>query len=646
MLTDSLPEMRGGADVAAHASNLVANLPIPNEAVKAWVAERAAWTGVAAVEVIDAADDDRLLREAIAAGELIDLGNGTYYAHSHPKDTARTEERTFVGTDDPNDKGRFNNWRPASELRAEVMKRMKDASSGKTMYVIPYLMANDPGSPLAKWGIGVELTDSRYVALSMIRMARVGQIAWDALGDGTDFVRGVHVAGDLDNLQRSAKPTPTSPDDDRYFVTLTRDREILHHGSAYGGNALLAKIAHGLRLASFDAHQNGWLVDQMGLMGIENLKTGETKYLVVGFPSASGKTNLVMTDPPDALEGRYKVHFLGDDIVWLYVGDDNRIYGMNPEFGAFGVAPGTNAATNPAAMEAMKAGSGTIFTNVARHEEKNEIWWEEMTPGYPEDVTGWIDWQGKRISDRPADEQKSKAHPWAQKNSRFTVPLTCIPNLSPEWDTAKGVPISGVIFGGRVSSPREPLIRQLPDAPTGVYDGSVMGVETTAAIDAPVVFRADPMAMMGFYSYPEQDFFRDWLSLVERAGDEAPGFFHVNWFAKDEDGKFMWPGYTENLRALVWAIEQPRRREAEELAKAKADGLITETPAGIIPTPKGFNAEGLSIDNETLAKLLTYDPKLWETEVPRRNEYLAQFPSMPKALEDAHTRFVESVTGS
>ena len=643
---DSLPEIRGSAGEVARATNLVDGLPIPNDTVKAWVAERAAWTDVDAVEVIDAADDDRLLEEAVAAGELIDLGNGTYYAHSHPQDTARTEARTFVGTDQEGDKGQFNNWRPASELRAEVDALMKGASAGKTMYVIPYLMANAPGSPLAKWGIGVELTDSRYVALSMIRMVRVGQVAWDALGESTDFVRGVHVSGDLDNLKRSTSPTPTSPDDDRYFVTLTRDREILHYGSAYGGNALLAKIAHGLRLASFDAHQNGWLVDQMGLMGIENLKTGETKYLIVGFPSASGKTNLVMTEPPDALRDQYRVHFLGDDIVWLYVGDDGHIYGMNPEFGVFGVAPGTNAATNPSAMAAVQPGSGTIFTNVARHEETNEIWWEEMTPDYPADVTGWLDWQGKRISDRPVDEQRNKEKRWAQRNSRFTVPLTRIPNISPEWDSAKGVPISGVIFGGRVSSPREPLIRQLPDPQTGVYDGAVMGVETTAAIDAPVMFRADPMAMMGFYSYPEPDFFQDWLSLMERVGDQAPGFFHVNWFAKDEDGRFMWPGYGENLRALVWAIEQPAQRNVEELAKAEADGLINVTPAGIIPTPKALNLEGLSISEETLAKLLTYDPKLWETEVSRRNEYLAQFPSLPKALEEAHARFVQGVVSS
>ena len=637
-----VPEMRGGADQVAHATSLVDSLAIPNEAVKAWVAERAAWTGVDAVEVIDAEDDGRLLQEAIAAGELIDLGNGTYYAHSHPKDTARTEARTFVGTDDEGDKGQFNNWRPASELRAGVEAIMKGASAGKTMYVIPYLMANNPASPLAKWGIGVELTDSRYVALSMIRMARVGQVAWDALGDGTDFVRGVHVTGDLDNLRRSA----SSSGDDRFFVTLTRDREILHHGSAYGGNALLAKIAHGLRLASFDAHQNGWLVDQMGLMGIENLKTGETKYLIIGFPSASGKTNLVMAESPEALRGQYKVHFLGDDIVWLYVGDDGRIYGMNPEFGVFGVAPGTNAATNPSAVAAIKPGSGTIFTNVARNEETKEIWWEELTPDYPEDVSGWIDWQGKRISDRPLDEQRTKEKPWAQRNSRFAVALTRVPNISPEWDTAKGVPISGVIFGGRVSSTREPLIRQLPDAQTGVYDGAVMGVETTAAIEAPVKFRGDPMAMMGFYSYPEQDFFQDWMSLMERAGDKAPGFFHVNWFAKDEDGRFMWPGYGENMRALIWAIEQPSRRDSAELAKAEADGLINVTPAGIIPTAKALNIEGLSISEETLAKLLTYDAKLWAGEVGRRNEYLSQFPSMPKALEDAHARFVEGVAKS
>jgi phosphoenolpyruvate carboxykinase (GTP) len=639
-LEESLPAMRGGAD----ASNLVDGLNIPNEAAKAWIAESAAWTGVDAIELVDAADDDRLIKEAIAAGEIIDLGNGTYYAHSHPKDTARTEERTYVGTDDESDKGQFNNWRPASELRAEVAERMKNASAGKTMYVIPYIMANSVKSPLAKWGIGIELTDSRYVALNMIRMARVGKVAWDALGDSDDFVRGTHVAGDLDNLQRSPKPTPTSADDDRYFATLTRDREILHHGSAYGGNALLAKIAHGLRLASFDAHQNGWLVDQMGLMGIENLETGEIKYLIVGFPSASGKTNLVMTESPKALAGKYKVHFLGDDIVWLYVGDDGLIYGMNPEFGVFGVAPGTNSATNPAATSAIQAGSGTIFTNVARHEDTKEIWWEELTPDHPEDVSGWIDWQGKKISDRPADEQKSKKHPWAQKNSRFTVGLTKISNISKEWDVAKGVPISGVIFGGRVSSPREPLIRQLPDVQTGVYDGSVMGVETTAAIDAPVVFRSDPMAMMGFYSYPEPKFFQDWLSLMERAGDNAPGFFHVNWFAKDDDGNFMWPGYTENLRALIWAVEQPTRRGGDELAKAEADGLVTVTPAGVIPTPKAIMREGLDVDDETLAKLLDYDSKLWQSEIPRRNEYLAQFSNMPQALEDAHTRFIDGVT--
>ena len=386
------------------------------------------------------------------------------------------------------------------------------------MYVIPYLMANAVGSPLAKWGLGVELTDSRYVALSMIRMARVGKVAWDALGDGTEFVKGMHVTGDLDNLKRSAKPTPTATDDERFFMTLTREREILHFGSAYGGNALLAKIAHGLRLASFDAHLNGWLVDQMGLMGIEDTETGETKYLIVGFPSASGKTNLVMTDPPKEMQSRYKVHLLGDDIVWLYVGDDGKIYGMNPEFGIFGVVPGTNEATNPAAMAAIVPNSGAIFTNVARHEDTNEVWWEEKTDDYPEDVTGWIDWTGKKISDRPAEDQKNKKVPWAQKNSRFTTYLTKIPNISPEWDKPKGVPISGVIFGGRVSSPREPLIRQLPDAAMGVYDGAVMGVETTAAIDAPVVFRTDPMAMMGFYSYPEQNFFGDWLSMMERAG--------------------------------------------------------------------------------------------------------------------------------
>ncbi len=634
----------GKTDSAESIRTLVEQLPIPNEAVKAWVADRAAWTGVSNVEVIDAEDDSRLLKEATAAGELIDLGNGTYFAHSHPEDTARTEARTFVSTEQATDRGQFNNWRHADELRPDVEALMRGASGGKTMYVIPYLMANAPASPLAKWGIGVELTDSRYVTLNMIRMARVGRVAWESLGDGNDFVRGVHVTGDLDSLKRAASPTPTSPDDERFFVTLTRSREILHFGSAYGGNALLAKIAHGLRLASFDAHQHGWLVDQMGLMGIEDLETGETKYLIVGFPSASGKTNLVMTDPPEALRDRYKVRFLGDDIVWLYVGDDGRIYGMNPEYGVFGVAPGTNEDTNPKAMAAIKTGSGAIFTNVARHEQTNEIWWEGMTPDYPDDVTGWLDWTGKRINDRPEEDQRNPDKPWAQRNSRFTVPLTRIQNLSPEWDKPQGVPISAVIFGGRVSSPREPLIRQLPDSKTGVYDGAVMGVETTAAIDAPVVFRSDPMAMMGFYSYPEEAFFQDWLSLMERAGEHAPGFFHVNWFARDDDGAFLWPGFGENLRALTWAIEQPAQRRSEELARAEAKGLVQVTPAGIIPTPAAINQEGLPVSEDQLAKVLSYDSALWKAEIPRRTDYLAQFHNLPDAIKQAQARFVEDVT--
>jgi phosphoenolpyruvate carboxykinase (GTP) len=647
--TPTMAPKPDGANGASHpggqaSGTPVEALPIPNQAVKAWVAERAAWTGASRVEVVHAADDARLLKEAIAAGELLDLGNGTYYARSHPQDTARTEARTYVATDRASDRGCFNNWRHSDELRPKVEGLMRGASEGKTMYVLPYLMANAPDSPLAKWGMGVQLTDSRYVALSLIRMARVGQAAWDALGDGDDFVRGVHITGNLDTLKRAASPTPESEDDERFFVTFTRTREILHYGSAYGGNGLLAKIAHGLRLASFDAHQNDWLVDQMGLMGIEDLQTGATKYLIVGFPSASGKTNLVMADPPEALRDRYKVHFLGDDIVWLHLGDDGRIYGMNPEFGVFGVAPGTNATSNPSAIAAIGPGSGTIFTNVARNERTNEVWWEGMTPDYPADLDGWIDWRGQRVTDRPAEKQRDPGTPWAQPNSRFTVQVERIPNLCPEWDSAQGVPISGVVFGGRVSSTREPLIRQLPNCETGVYDGAVMGVETTAAIDAPPVFRADPMAMMGFYSYPEQAFFQDWLDLMTRAGDKAPAFFHVNWFAKDKDGRWLWPGFGENLRALVWALEQPACRQPEELAQAEAQGLVQVTPIGVIPTPKALNLTGLSIPESQVAQVLSFDSAAWQGECNRHKEYLSQFPSLPDALERAHAAFVREVT--
>src|SRR5689334_11790095 len=367
-------------------------------------------------------------------------GEDLYYSRSYYKDTARSEERTIVATSNPADKGVYDNWYPSDEMKAKLTGLMTGASKGKTMYVIPYLMSA-PGSPLERYAAGVELTDNRSVVLHMNRMARVGVEYINNLADPDSFVRAVHVTGDLENLGQG------TPQDQRYFVTVADQRTILHFGSSYGGNALLGKIAHGLRQASYD----GWasrefLAEQFMLLGITDRQTGRTYHVCGGFPSASGKTNLAMMLPPDALGERYHVTFYGDDIAWLWVDpDDGRLYGMNPEFGVFGVAKDTNETTNPTAIRSVEAGTGALFTNVAYNDITHEVWWEGKTPAPPADVTGWRDWQGNLIADRPADSDE----PWSHPNSRFTTALTNVPNLADDWQDPHGVPIDGIIFGGR-----------------------------------------------------------------------------------------------------------------------------------------------------------------------------------------------------
>src|SRR3954469_25415687 len=348
---------------------------VTNPHVREYVAYWAALTGAERVEVVDAADDARLIEEALDAGELLPAGQGRYYSRSYHKDTARSEERTIVATNDPKDKGVYNNWRPAAELRPLVEDQMRGQVQGKTMYVIPYLMA-PPGNALAPWATGVELTDSRTVVLHMIRMSRVGVQYLEEMDDPDMFVRAVHVTGDLENLGQG------TPDDQRYFVTVADERTILHFGSSYGGNALLGKIAHGLRQATYDGWASGtFLAEQFMLLGITDKETGRKYHICGGMPSASGKTNLAMTLAPDALGDRYRVEFYGDDITWLWVDpEDGRVRAINPEFGAFGVAKDTNEVTNPTAVEAIAEGTGTIFTNVAYNEQTQEVWWEGRTP--------------------------------------------------------------------------------------------------------------------------------------------------------------------------------------------------------------------------------------------------------------------------
>ncbi len=591
---------------------------LTNEAVRDYVRHWAGVTGAARIEVVSAADDARLVQEALAADEIQPAGEGRYYSRSYYKDTARSEERTIVATSNESDAGVYNNWRPASEMKPLLEERMRGQLDGKTMYVIPYLMS-PPGSPLERYAAGVELTDNRTVVLHMIRMARVGIDLINNLAEPDMFVRAVHVTGDLENLGQG------TPDDQRMFVTVADERTILHFGSSYGGNALLGKIAHGLRQAAYD----GWasrefLSEQFMLIGIHDKETGRNYHICGGFPSASGKTNLAMMLAPDGLGDRYYVSFYGDDIAWLWVNpDDGRLYGMNPEFGVFGVAKDTNEATNPTALTSVAEDTQVVFTNVAWNENTHEVWWEGKTKRPPSDVAGWYDWKGEKISDRSARDDS----PWAHPNSRFTTTLANVPNVAEDFENPAGVPIDGIIFGGRTRD-REPLIRAITDLAEGVYDGLTLGAEATAAADGKEgLLRYDPMSMRPFMSYAEGDYAAHWLRIVG-AATEQPIFAHVNWFQKDpDDGHFLWPGYRDNLRPLLWLM----RLKAGEVSGRP-------TAVGIIPTEDELELEGCTVDPGDLATLLDIDVPRWREEMANREDHLKAFTNLPEEIWEAHRR--------
>jgi phosphoenolpyruvate carboxykinase (GTP) len=590
---------------------------LTNAHVRAYVREWVDLVGAARVEVVDAADDARLIEEALDAGELLPAGEGRYYSRSYVKDTARSEERTIVATGDPADQGVYNNWHSASQLRPLLEGLMRGASAGKTVYVVPYLMA-PPGSPLEAYAAGVQLTDSRTVVLHMIRMARVGVEFINSLADPTMFVRAVHVTGDLENLGQG------TADDERYFVTFADERTILHYGSSYGGNALLGKIAHGLRQAAYDGWKSGaFLAEQFMLLGVTDKQTGRRYHICGGFPSASGKTNLAMTLSPDALGDRYHVEFYGDDIAWLWVDpDDGRIYAMNPEFGVFGVAKDTNEDTNPTALAALGPDSDALFTNVAYNEKTHEVWWEGRTPQPPADLEGWLDWTGRAIADRlPAEA----GEPWAHPNSRFTTALANVSNVAANYDDPKGVPIDAIIFGGRTRD-REPLIRAITDVAEGVYDGLTLGAEATfAAEGVDGQLRYDPMSMRPFMSYAEGNYAAHWLAILG-AAREKPIFAHVNWFQRDpDDGHFLWPGYRENVRPLIWLMR---------LKNGDANGA--RTPVGTLPTEAELELAGLDVDPDDLRKLLTIDVERWRQEIKFREDHLRQFEALPEQIWQAH----------
>ncbi len=589
------------------------------------------WAGITQpdrIEVVSASDDARLLQEALDAGELEPAGEGLYYSRSYHKDTARSEERTIVATSNPEDKGVYNNWHHSDEIKPVVIGNMTGASKGKTMYVIPYLMAA-PGSPLEAYAAGVELTDNRSVVLHMIRMARVGVDIFENLKDPESFVKAVHVTGDLENLGQG------TPDDKRYFVTVADERTILHFGSSYGGNALLGKIAHGLRQANWDGWASGkFLAEQYMLIAIHDKETGKKYHIAGGFPSASGKTNLAMMVAPEALGDRYYVEFFGDDIAWLWVGEDGKLYGMNPEFGVFGVAIDTNAITNPNALAAVQEGTGAIFTNTAYNVDTHETWWEGKTPDYPEDVTGWRDWRGEMIADRPVEQQRSKDHPWAHPNCRFTSTMSNVPNESPDYNDPAGVPIDGIIYGGRTRD-REPLIRAIDDPAEGIYDGLTLGAEATAAAEGVAgQLRYDPMSMRPFLALPEGRYARHWLDILDKVTDK-PLFAHVNWFQRDADGGYLWPGYSDNLRALLWMMDY---------REGRATGR--RTPVGVVPQKDELKLEGLDIEDSALEKLLEIDVERWKQEIELREKHLQQFPDLPEEIWEAHRRVARALDES
>lgn len=577
-----------------------------NKTVIDWIEEKIALVSPDEVMWIDGSEEqlDALRAKACETGEMTklneDLLPGCLLHRTKPNDVARVENRTFICAESADQAGPTNNWMDPAEAYKMLYDIARDSYKGRTMYIIPYSMG-PVGSPFSK--IGVELTDSIYVVLNMAIMTRIGKKVMDTLGDSNDWVRGLHCSCDIDP-------------DKRYICQFPQDNTIISVNSAYGGNVLLGKKCFALRIASYQGWKESWQAEHMLILGLENPK-GEVKYICAAFPSACGKTNLAMLIPPEGYRNKgYKIWCVGDDISWIRKGPDGRLYAINPENGFFGVAPGTNEKSNPNALAATR--KNTIFTNVALNLDNNTVWWEGLDKNPPENA---IDWQGRPWNGKTSEEKG--AHP----NSRFTAPAVNCPCISSEFENPAGVPISAIVFGGRRAK-LAPLVYQSRSWNHGVFVGSIMASETTAAAAGAVgVVRRDPMAMLPFCGYNMADYWQHWIDIGAGLDeDKAPKIFNVNWFRKDDDGNFLWPGFGDNMRVLEWIIKR---------CEGKVDA--EETAIGFVPKAEDINLEGIEdeVSEDQLKEILSVDNSLWEDEAKGIEEFYAKFGDrLPKALSD------------